>query len=170
MDFLKREGFFGLVIPRDFGGKQFSSLAVSAVLGKLASRSGGLNTLVLLPNSVGPAELLALYGTERQKAHYLPRLARGEEMPCFALTEPEAGSDAAAMRSRGTVFRGPMGSPRSACDFEKRYITLAPIATLIGLAVKLEDPENLLGQGRGRRHHLRARPRDRARGRDRASP
>jgi acyl-CoA dehydrogenase len=147
MDFLKREGFFGLVIPKAFGGKQFSSLAVSAVLGKLASRSGGLNTLVLLPNSVGPAELLTLYGTERQKAHYLPRLARGEEMPCFALTEPEAGSDAAAMRSRGTVFQGDDGQPEIRLDFEKRYITLAPIATLIGLAVKLEDPENLLGRG-----------------------
>jgi acyl-CoA dehydrogenase len=148
MAYLRRHGFFGLVIPREYGGKGFSSLGVSAVLGKLASRSGGLGTLVLLPNSVGPAELIALYGTPEQKAHYLPRLARGEEIPCFALTEPEAGSDAASMRSRGTVFRGGDGRPSLRLAFEKRYITLAPIATLIGLAAKLEDPQDLLGHGR----------------------
>ena len=147
MDVLRAEGFFGLVIPKAHGGLGFSALAVSAVLGKLASRSPGLSTVVLIPNSVGPAELLHLYGTPEQKEHYLPRLARGEEIPCFALTEPEAGSDAAAMTSRGTVFRRD-GRLMLRLDFEKRYITLAPIATLIGLAVKLEDPEELLGKGR----------------------
>ncbi|HEY6548106.1 MAG TPA: acyl-CoA dehydrogenase [Vicinamibacteria bacterium] len=148
MDALRAHGFFGLVIPKAHGGKGFSSLGVSAILGKLASRSLGLSTIVLLPNSVGPAELLHLYGTEEQKHHYLPRLARGEEIPCFALTEPEAGSDAAALTSRGTVFRRDDGRLMLRLDFEKRYITLAPIATLIGLAVRLEDPDQLLGRGR----------------------
>ncbi len=147
LNVLRELGFFGLVIPKAHGGKGFSSLAVSAVFGKLASRSLGLSTVVLIPNSVGPAELLHLYGTPEQKDRYLPRLARGEEIPCFALTEPEAGSDAAALTSRGTVFRRD-GRLMLRLDFEKRYITLAPIATLIGLAVKLDDPEELLGMGR----------------------
>ena len=148
MAFLREQGFFGLVIPKEYGGKEFSALGVSTILAKLTSRSLGLASLVLIPNSVGPAELLALYGTEAQKRHYLPRLARGEDLPCFALTEPEAGSDAAAMRSLGTVFRGADGRILLRLQFEKRYITLAPLATLIGLAVKLEDPDNLLGRGR----------------------
>ena len=147
MAFLREHGFFGLVIPKEYGGKQLSSLGVSAVLAKLTSRSLGLASLVLIPNSVGPAELLTLYGTDAQKRHHLPRLARGEDIPCFALTEPEAGSDAAAMRSSGTVFRGGDGRILLRLQFEKRYITLAPLATLIGLAVKLEDPDNLLGRG-----------------------
>jgi acyl-CoA dehydrogenase len=145
--FLKAEGFFGLSIPKAYGGLGFSQLASSAVFAKLASRCLPLSTLVLIPNSVGPAELLLAYGTPEQKDHYLPRLARGEEIPCFALTEPEAGSDATALRSRGLVFRGGDGRLRLRLDFEKRYITLAPIATLIGLAVRLHDPEGLLGKG-----------------------
>ncbi|MCB1056335.1 MAG: acyl-CoA dehydrogenase, partial [Acidobacteria bacterium] len=113
----------------------------------LASRSMYLSTVVLIPNSVGPGELLLEYGTAEQKRHYLPRLARGEEIPCFALTEPGAGSDAASLTSRGVVYRGPDGEPWLRLDWEKRYITLAPVATLIGLAVRLEDPEEILGLG-----------------------
>lgn len=147
LPFLRRHGFFGLVIPKEYGGLGFSALACSAVFGKLTSQSLALATLALIPNSVGPAELIATHGTKEQKDRYLPRLARGEEIPCFALTEPEAGSDAAAMTSRGVVFAGPDGRLFLRLRFRKRYITLAPLATLIGLAVKLTDPENLLGKG-----------------------
>jgi len=146
--FLRAHGFFGLTVPREYGGKGFSALACSEVFGKLATRSLALSSLVLIPNSVGPAELLAAYGTPGQKDHYLPRLATGEEIPCFALTEPEAGSDAAALQSQGTVFRGADGRLLLRLDWNKRYITLAPVSTLIGLAVRLHDPEELLGKGR----------------------
>src|SRR5947209_4708761 len=144
---LKRERFFGLAIPQEHGGLGFSALACSAVFGKLASRSLPLSAIVLIPNSVGPAELLLAYGTDEQRRHYLPRLARGEEIPCFALTEPEAGSDAAALTSEGVVFRGRDGRISLRLNWRKRYITLAPVATLLGLAVRLRDPENLLGLG-----------------------
>jgi len=144
---LKRERFFGLTLPVEHGGLGFSTLAASTVFGKLASRSLGLSAVVLIPNSVGPGELLLDDGTPEQQAHFLPRLARGEEIPCFALTEPEAGSDAASIRSRGVVFRGDDGRPMLRLDWEKRYITLAPVATLLGLAVRLEDPEEILGRG-----------------------
>ena len=147
LSFLRRHGFFGLTVPKEYGGKAFSALACSAVFGKLASRSVALATLVVIPNSVGPAELLAAYGTPEQKALYLPRLARGEEIPCFALTEPEAGSDAASLQSEGVVGRAPDGRLLLRLNWKKRYITLAPVATLIGLAVRLRDPENLLGKG-----------------------
>jgi len=145
--FLKRECFFGLTIPEEFGGLAFSGLACSSIFGKLASRSLALSAVVLIPNSVGPAELLLAYGTEEQRRFYLPRLARGEEIPCFALTEPEAGSDAASLTSEGTVFRGRDGRLALRLNWRKRYITLAPVATLLGLAVRLRDPENLLGRG-----------------------
>jgi acyl-CoA dehydrogenase len=145
--YLKRERFFGLVVPEEHGGRGFSALAASAVFGKLATRSAGLSAVVLIPSSVGPGELLLAYGTEEQKARLLPRLAHGDEIPCFALTEPEAGSDAAAIASRGVVFRGADGRPWLRLDWDKRYITLAPVATLLGLAVRLEDPEELLGRG-----------------------
>jgi acyl-CoA dehydrogenase len=145
--FLREHGFFGLVIPKEHGGLAFSALGCSAVFGKLTSRSLALSSIVLIPNSVGPAELIAAYGTPDQKDRYLRRLASGEEIPCFALTEPHAGSDAAAMRSQGVVFRAGDGRLCLRLDFEKRYITLAPLATLVGLAVKLRDPENLLGKG-----------------------
>ncbi len=146
-DFLKREGFFGLTIPEEYGGLAFSALACSSIFGKLASRSLPLSAIVLIPNSVGPAELLLAYGTDEQRRHYLPRLARGEEIPCFALTEPESGSDAASLTSEGVVFRGRDGQPAIRLSWTKRYITLAPVATLLGLAVRLRDPENLLGKG-----------------------
>jgi acyl-CoA dehydrogenase len=146
--FLREHRFFGLAIPPEHGGLGFSPLAQSAVFAKLASRSLALSTVVLIPNSVGPGELLVAYGTEEQKRTWLPRLARGEEIPCFALTEPGAGSDAASITARGVVVRGDGGRPAIRLDWDKRYITLAPVATLIGLAFRLEDPEELLGRGR----------------------
>jgi len=147
---LRRHRFFGLAFPPEYGGHGFSALACSAVFGKLTSRSMPLSSIVLIPNSVGPGELLIEVGTQQQRDYYLPRLARGEEIPCFALTEPHAGSDAASITSRGVIFRdvGGDGELKLRLDWDKRYITLAPIATLIGLAFKLEDPENLLGKGR----------------------
>ncbi|NBC66018.1 MAG: acyl-CoA dehydrogenase [Bacteroidetes bacterium] len=146
-DYFKKERFFGLVIPEKYGGHGFSANAHSLIVAKLASRCGPLATTVMVPNSLGPAELLMHYGTEEQKDHYLPRLAKGEEIPCFALTEPNAGSDAGAMQSRGEVFKGEDGELYIKLNWEKRYITLAAISTVIGLAFKLFDPENLLGEG-----------------------
>lgn len=145
--YLRERRFFGLSIPPAWGGLGFSPLAAGAVFGKLASRSLPLSAIVLIPNSVGPAELLLAHGTEEQRRRYLPRLARGEEIPCFALTEPEAGSDAASLSSTGEVLKGSDGAPWLMLSWRKRYITLAPVATLLGLAVRLRDPENLLGRG-----------------------
>ena len=144
---LREHGFFGLAIPAEYGGLGFSALAQSTVFGKLASRSLALSVLVLIPNSVGPGELLLEYGTEEQKRSLLPKLARGEEIPCFALTEPEAGSDAASLRSEGVVFHGPGDELLLRINWSKRYITLAPVASLLGLAFRLRDPEDLLGKG-----------------------
>ncbi len=146
-NFLKANRFFGMTVPREYGGLGFSPLGVSAVIGKLSSRSLPVSIVVLLPNSVGPAELIAHHGTKEQKERFLPRLAVGDEIPCFALTEPNAGSDAASMQASGTVFRAADGSVQLRLDFRKRYITLAPVATLLGLAFRLSDPENLLGHG-----------------------
>ncbi len=145
--YLKEHRFFGLALPESYGGHGFSSLALSTIFGKLVSRSPALSAVVLIPNSVGPGELLLEVGTEEQRERYLPRLARGDEIPCFALTEPTAGSDAANLTSRGEVFRGAGGELMIRLDWEKRYITLAPIATLLGLAFRLYDPKNLLGKG-----------------------
>ncbi|MEM9555692.1 MAG: acyl-CoA dehydrogenase [Acidobacteriota bacterium] len=144
---LREHRLFGLGIPEEHGGHGFSALCQSTVFGMLASRSPALSSVVLIPNSVGPGELLVEVGTAAQKEYYLPRLARGDEIPCFALTEPQAGSDAGALTSRGVVFRGDDGAPWIRLDWDKRYITLAPIATLLGLAVRLEDPDDLLGRG-----------------------
>jgi acyl-CoA dehydrogenase len=145
--YLKEHRFFGLAMPEEYGGHGFSALALSTIFGKLGTASMGLQSVVLIPNSVGPGELLLEVGTEEQRRHYLPRLARGEEIPCFALTEPEAGSDAASLSSRGELFRDEDGELRIRLDWEKRYITLAPVATLLGLAFRLFDPQNLLGKG-----------------------
>jgi acyl-CoA dehydrogenase len=145
--YLKQERFFGLMIPQEYGGLGFSNLAYSAVLMKLASRSFTHVAAVGVPNSLGPAKLLMRYGTPEQKQHYLPRLARGEEIPCFALTEPTAGSDAASIQSEGVVFRGEDGKLYLRLNWQKRYITLGAIATLLGLAFRLRDPDNLLGKG-----------------------
>jgi acyl-CoA dehydrogenase len=146
-DYLKQERFFGMMIPQEYGGLGFSNLAYSSVMVKLASRSFTHTATVGVTNSLGPAKLLLNYGTQAQKDYYLPRLATGEEIPCFALTEPLAGSDAASLTSEGVVFRGEDGKLYLRLNFRKRYITLGAIATLIGLAFRLRDPENLLGKG-----------------------
>ncbi len=145
--YIKREKFFGMIVPKAYEGHGFSSLMNSSVVQKVSTRSGPLSTTVMVPNSLGPAELLNHYGTEAQRAYYLPRLARGEEIPCFALTEPGAGSDAGAIAASGVVFKGEDGKLYLRLNFRKRYITLAAIATVIGLAFKLRDPDNLLGKG-----------------------
>jgi len=145
---LRRDRYFGLIIPESYGGRGFSARAHAAVVTKLASRSVTAAVTVMVPNSLGPAELLLHYGTEAQREHYLPRLARGEEIPCFALTGPEAGSDAAATQSEGIVCRDKWQGREVLgirLRWRKRYITLAPVATLIGLAFRLRDPEGLLG-------------------------
>jgi acyl-CoA dehydrogenase len=147
--FIKEKGFFGMIIPKAYGGLEFSAQAHSAVVTKVASRSGTAAVTVMVPNSLGPAELLLHYGTQEQKDKYLRRLAKGEEVPCFALTGPFAGSDAGAIPDVGIVGYGDFnGQPNVLgvrVTWEKRYITLAPIATLLGLAFKLYDPQNLLG-------------------------
>jgi acyl-CoA dehydrogenase len=147
-DFLKRERFFGMIIPEEYGGLGFSAIGHSAVVVKISSRSVAAAVTVMVPNSLGPAELLLHYGTDEQKKHYLPRLARGEDVPCFALTEPHAGSDAASTRSTGVVCRGKYEGKEVLgirLNWNKRYITLAPVATVIGLAFRLFDPDGLLG-------------------------
>ena len=146
-DFIKKERFFSFIIPKKYGGHEFSALAVSTIVGKLSSACGPLGTTVMVPNSLGPAELLLHYGTGAQKEHYLPRLADGREIPCFALTEPTAGSDAGSIRARGEVFKNDDGVLCVRLNFNKRYITLAAISTVMGLAFKLFDPQNLLGKG-----------------------
>lgn len=147
-DYLKKEKFFGLIVPKEYGGLGFSAKANSEVVSKLTSRSIPLAITVMVPNSLGPAELLAHYGTKEQKDYYLPRLAIGEEIPCFGLTEVNAGSDAGSMESKGEVFKGSDGKIYVKVNWKKRYITLGAVSTLIGLAVKLFDPENLLGKGK----------------------
>ena len=146
--FLKRHKFFGMIIPESFGGLGFSAAAHSAVIVKVGSRSVTAAVTVMVPNSLGPAELLLRYGTDEQKQHYLPRLASGEEIPCFALTGPEAGSDAAATQSVGVVCRDFYRGEEALgirLNWRKRYITLGPVATVIGLAFRLRDPDGLLG-------------------------
>jgi acyl-CoA dehydrogenase len=146
--FLKSRGFFAMIIGQQYGGLGFSAYAHSCVLVKLASRSVTCASTVAVPNSLGPAELLNHYGTEEQKNHYLPRLARGEDIPCFALTGPRVGSDAAALPDTGVVCRGMWQGQEILglrLNFSKRYITLAPVATVIGLAFRMQDPERLLG-------------------------
>ena len=146
-DYLAKEGFFGLIIPTEYGGHGFSASANSAVVSKLSSRSGTLGITVMVPNSLGPAELLHHYGTKEQKDELLPRLADGREIPAFALTEPGAGSDAGSITASGEVFRGEDGELYLRFNWRKRYITLAAVSTLLGLAFKMRDPGNLLGKG-----------------------
>lgn len=148
-DYLKKERFFGLVIPKQYGGREFSALGHSTVVVKIASRSMSAAVNTMVPNSLGPAELLVHYGTEEQKNYYLPRLANGTEIPCFALTSPEAGSDAGAMPDNGVVCKGEYNGREVLgirLNWDKRYITLAPVATVLGLAFYLRDPDHLLGQ------------------------
>ena len=145
---IKTHGFFALIIPKEYGGKGFSAYAHSQVAMKLATRSGDLASTVMVPNSLGPAELLLHYGTDEQRNHYLPRLARGDDIPCFALTGPLAGSDAGAMPDTGVICKGEWEGKETLglrLNWEKRYITLGPVATLLGLAFKAYDPDHLLG-------------------------
>jgi acyl-CoA dehydrogenase len=146
--FIKSKGFFAMIIPQRYGGLEFSAYAHSCVLIKIASRSATASSTIAVPNSLGPAELLLHYGTEAQKNHFLPRLARGEEVPCFALTGPRAGSDAASIPDTGIICRGRWQGSEIVgikLNFSKRYITLAPVATVVGLAFRLFDPDRLMG-------------------------
>lgn len=148
-DYLKKEKFFGMVIPKEYGGRGFSALAHSTVIVKLATRSISLAVNTMVPNSLGPGELLMHYGTKAQKDYYLPRLARGEDIPCFALTGPEAGSDAGSITDSGVVCYGQYqdkGVLGIRLSWDKRYITLAPVATVLGVAFRLYDPQHLLGK------------------------
>ncbi|HLG53055.1 MAG TPA: acyl-CoA dehydrogenase [Steroidobacteraceae bacterium] len=148
LDFIKKKGFWAMIIPKKYGGLEFSAYAHSSVVVKIASRSATVASTIVVPNSLGPAELLLHYGTEEQKNHYLPRLARSEDIPCFALTGPRVGSDAGSMPDTGIVCRGIYQGREVTgirLNFSKRYITLAPIATIIGLAFRLFDPQRLLG-------------------------
>jgi acyl-CoA dehydrogenase len=147
-DFLKVHKFFGMIIPRKYGGMGFSALAHSAVLQKVSGMSATVSSTIAVPNSLGPAELILHYGSDEQKNHYLPRLADGRDIPCFALTGPTAGSDATSIPDYGIVCKGEWQGGNVLgvrLTFDKRYITLAPVATVIGLAFRLYDPEHLLG-------------------------
>ncbi|MCX7120814.1 MAG: acyl-CoA dehydrogenase [Gammaproteobacteria bacterium] len=149
LDFLRKNGFLGMIIPKQYGGLEFSHFAHSQVITKLASASCAAAILTSVPNSLGPAELLLRYGTESQKNYYLPRLAKGDDVPCFALTSPVAGSDAGAIEDNGVVCEAEFEGKKQLCirlNWNKRYITLAPVSTLLGLAFKLYDPDHLLGQ------------------------
>ncbi|NBV05778.1 MAG: acyl-CoA dehydrogenase [Proteobacteria bacterium] len=144
--FLGEKKFFGMIIPKEFGGLGFSAYGHSCVIQKLSSRSVPLAITVMVPNSLGPAELLMHYGTQKQRDYYLPRLADGRELPCFALTEPTAGSDATSIISNGVLFKDENGEIKIRLNWNKRYITLGAYATLIGVAFQLRDPEKLISQ------------------------
>ncbi|KGP63093.1 acyl-CoA dehydrogenase [Legionella norrlandica] len=150
-NYIKESGFLGLVIPKEYGGKGFSARAHSDIVMKIATRSGVAAVTVMVPNSLGPGELINYYGTDEQKSYYLPRLAKGVDIPCFALTEPGAGSDATSIQSEAIVIKKTIDGKSVLglnITLDKRWITLAPIATLIGLAVNLKDPEGFLnGEG-----------------------
>ncbi|MGB5512226.1 MAG: acyl-CoA dehydrogenase, partial [Woeseiaceae bacterium] len=147
-DFIIEKKFFAMIIPKQYGGLEFSAYANASVITKLASRNATASSTIGVPNSLGPAELLLHYGTEEQKNRYLPGLAAGTEIPCFALTSPQAGSDAAAIIDKGIVCEGKWNGKTITgirLTWDKRYITLAPIATVLGLAFKLYDPDHLIG-------------------------
>ncbi|HMB43159.1 MAG TPA: acyl-CoA dehydrogenase family protein, partial [Luteimonas sp.] len=147
-DFLKKHKFFGMIIPKEYGGLGFSAFAHSRVIMKLASVSSTLSSTAGVPNSLGPGELLLHYGTQEQKDYYLPRLADGREIPCFGLTGPTAGSDATSIPDYGIVCTGKWNGAEVVgvrLNFDKRYITLAPVATIIGLAFRMYDPDGLIG-------------------------
>lgn len=145
MNFIKQKGFLGMIIPKEYGGLGFSNFCHSEVVMIVSTRSIAVSITVMVPNSLGPAELLIHYGTDAQKKRWLPRLARGEEMPCFGLTEPQAGSDAGSITSDGVLFKGDDGQIYIRLNWRKRWITLAAISTVIGLAFRLRDPDGLLG-------------------------
>lgn len=161
--FLRTKGFFAMIIPKTYGGLEFSAYANSQVLVKIASRSATAASIAAVPNSLGPGELLIKYGTDAQRKHYLPRLASGEDIPCFALTGPTAGSDAASIPDYGIVCKGEWNGQEvlgMKLTFDKRYITLAPVATVVGLAFRLHDPDGLLGGEADRGITLALIPRD----------
>ncbi|GGL61008.1 acyl-CoA dehydrogenase [Wenxinia marina] len=148
-DFLREKQFFGMIIPKEYGGLGFSAYAHSEIVRYISTRSVAAAVTVMVPNSLGPGELLHQFGTKEQKDHWMPRLASGEEVPCFGLTSEEAGSDASAMVDRGIVCRGQWNGEEVLgirLTWAKRYITLAPVATVLGLAFKLEDPDRLIGE------------------------
>ncbi len=163
-DFIRSEGFFGLIIPRRYGGRGFSAQLHSEVVMKLASRSVAAAVTAMVPNSLGPGKLLMSYGTREQRDYYLPRLARGEEIPCFALTGPDAGSDAGAIPDSGVICHGEWRGEQNVLgvrlNWEKRYITLGPVCTLLGLAFRLYDPDGLLGERQDLGITLALAPRD----------
>ncbi|MEH8021031.1 acyl-CoA dehydrogenase [Rheinheimera metallidurans] len=147
-DFIKREGFFAMIIPKAYGGREFSAIANSTIVSRIATRSLTAAVTIMVPNSLGPGELLMHYGTQAQKDQWLPTLANGTDVPCFALTGPEAGSDAGSIPDTGVVCNGIHDGKEVLgirLNWDKRYITLAPVATVLGLAFKLYDPEHLLG-------------------------
>ncbi|MDX1805320.1 MAG: acyl-CoA dehydrogenase family protein, partial [Alcanivorax sp.] len=135
--FMAENGFFAMQIAKEYGGMPMSTQAKSCIMAKVSSYSGLLSAMVVIPNSLGAAELLGHYGTDAQKNYYLPKLAKGEFMPCFGLTEPTAGSDAASIKAEGVVFKDDDGEVKFKLNFRKRYITLAPVANLVSLAVRL---------------------------------
>ncbi|MEA5445966.1 acyl-CoA dehydrogenase [Gammaproteobacteria bacterium AB-CW1] len=151
-ELIRKERFFGMVIPREYGGLGFSQYGHAAVVMKIATRSISAALTVMIPNSVGPAKLLLKYGSTSQKQHYIPRLARAEEIPCFALTSNDAGSDAGSLQDSGVICRGKNDDGEEVLgirlNFDKRYITLGPVATLLGVAFRLYDPEGLLGDNK----------------------
>ncbi|MBU2279198.1 MAG: acyl-CoA dehydrogenase, partial [Gammaproteobacteria bacterium] len=147
-DYIKGNGFFAMIIPKSFGGREFSAIANSTIVSRIATRSLTAAVTVMVPNSLGPGELLMHYGTQEQKDRWLPGLAAGTEVPCFALTGPEAGSDAGGIPDTGVVCKGIYEGNEVLgirLNWDKRYITLAPVATVLGLAFKLSDPEKLMG-------------------------
>ena len=162
-DFCKTNKFFGMIIPKEYGGLGFSAMAHRAVLQKISSVSAVAGSNIAVPNSLGPAELILHYGTDDQKNHFLPRLAVGQEIPCFGLTGPTAGSDATSIPDYGVICEGEYQGEKvlgMKLNFDKRYITLAPVATVIGLAVKLYDPDGLLGTQKELGISLALLPRD----------
>ena len=159
-DYLKANRFFGMIIPQRFGGLEFSAYAHSQVIAKIASRSSTVAATTMVPNSLGPAELLLRYGTKEQQDHYLPRLAVGAEIPCFALTSGQAGSDATNQKDTGVLLRGEDGKLWIRLNWDKRYTTLAPVATIFGIAFVLQDPDNILGGGKDRGITLALIPRN----------
>ncbi len=165
--------FFGMIIPKEFGGLGFSPYAHSEVVRKISSRSLTAAVTVMVPNSLGPGELLMRFGTKEQQDRWLPRLADGRDIPCFGLTSPEAGSDAASMIDTGIICKGNFEGREVLglrLNWHKRYITLGPVATLLGLAFKAYDPDHLVGTAGRARHHRRADPDPSARRRDRPPP
>ena len=144
-DYMRNEKFFGMKIPKEWGGLGFSTHAVSLVLSKLATHCFDANATVAVPNSLGPGELLVRYGTAEQKEYFLPRLADGTLIPCFGLTGPHSGSDATSLIESGCVVESRNGELGVRASFKKRYITLAPIAGVVGLGLNLTDPNGLLG-------------------------